>query len=677
MTFRKSLAVFFSLMISVSARRMVVHESLAAIPDSFVSQGAAPATDMLTLRLALAPNNIAGLQAKTMSISTPGSSEHRQWLSADEVKSFIKPSSATTSAFNKFASAHGLNATVISPHEDWVSITLSVSQANDLFAARFEVYSHPSMSDTITRTLSVSLPPELVGHVQVIHPTTAFVKPGGRMGSTTGHVQHNKRATSPPCNTSLANGVMTPACLQSIYGIPATPATQSDNTLLVTAYGDQFAQKADLEQFLKLSRPDMDPSESFTLVSLDGGIDPQSASESGDEANLDIQYTAGIATGVPLQFLSVGGEDLAAALLDTTTFIDGLADPPTVVSTSYAENEDLFGFTMASKICDGYMALGARGISVLFSSGDGGVRGGHDDISECNNNTFLATFPPSCPWVTSVGATIGFGPETAVNFTGGGFSNFFPIPSYQSDAVAGFLEQLPTDFQGIFNNSGRGYPDVSLQGSRFAIVLGGSVTTESGTSASTPTFASIISLINDQLIAAGKPVLGFLNPFLYYSASTALTDITAGHNSGDVCPTSSVAFDAAVGWDPLTGSGTPIFNQLLAAAMGVAPESEPESDTDTLHTSGAVVDATSTLSSDTGTDADWSDGAVRKYAPIIIGLLSGNLALLLILAVCGVGLYLRRGGAVGQSSKYAPVKLREEESMDKTVPYDVERRYSD
>ncbi|KAF7363118.1 Family S53 protease-like protein [Mycena venus] len=657
-------------MIAVSARKMVIHESLAAAPGSFVSQGAAPATDMLTLRLALAPNNIAGLQAKMMSISTPGNSDHRQWLSADEVKSFVKPSSATTSAFNNFASAHGLNATVISPHEDWVSITLPVSQANDLFAAQFEVYSHPSMSNTITRTLSVSLPAELVGHVQVIHPTTAFVKPGGRMGSTTGYVQHKKRAVS--CNTSLADGIITPACLQSIYGIPATPATQSNNTLLVTAYVDQFAQKADLEQFLEALRPDIDPSSSFSLLSLDGGIDPQNATESGGEANLDIQYTAGIATGVPLQFLSVGGvvdsSDFAAALLDTTTFIDGLADPPTVVSTSYSDNEDHFGFTMAEQICDGYMALGARGISVLFSSGDGGVRGGHDDISECNNNTFIATFPPSCPWVTTVGSTTGIAPETAVNFTGGGFSNYFPIPSYQSDAVAGFLEQLPTDFQGIFNSYGRGYPDVSLQGVNFAIVLGGEGTAESGTSASTPAFASIISLINDQLIAAGKPVLGFLNPFLYYYASTALTDITAGHNSG-VCPVSTVAFDAGL------VPGTPIFDQLLSAAMGVAPAYN--TDTDTLHTSGAVVDAASALSSDPSTGTDGSDGAVRKYAPIIIGLLSGNLVLLLILVVLGVGAYVRRGGAVARSSKYVPVRLREEESMGKTDPYDVERRYSD
>jgi tripeptidyl-peptidase-1 len=135
------------------------------------------------------------------------------------------------------------------------------------------------------------------------------------------------------------------------------------------------------------------------------------------------------------------------------------------------------------------------------------------------------------------------GPETAASFSGGGFSSFFSAPSYQSDAVAGFLETLPSNFEVTFNHTGRGYPDVSLQGFNFQIVLNGSVEGFLGTSASTPTFASVIALINDRLIAAGKPVLGFLNPFLY-SATAGLTDITAGHGSGDSCPASSVSLRA-------------------------------------------------------------------------------------------------------------------------------------
>jgi tripeptidyl-peptidase-1 len=71
---------------AVSAGRMVVHESRAAAPVGFVSQGVAPAEQMLTLRVALAPNNIAGLEEKLMSLSTPGNPEFRQWLSMEEVR---------------------------------------------------------------------------------------------------------------------------------------------------------------------------------------------------------------------------------------------------------------------------------------------------------------------------------------------------------------------------------------------------------------------------------------------------------------------------------------------------------------------------------------------------------------------------------------------------------------
>ncbi|KAF7364421.1 Family S53 protease-like protein [Mycena sanguinolenta] len=99
------------------------------------------------------------------------------------------------------------------------------------------------------------------------------------------------------------------------------------------------------------------------------------------------------------------------------------------------------------------------------------------------------------------------------------------------------------------------------------MVAGGEVILEGGTSASSPTFAGIIALINDRLVAAQKPVLGLLNPFLYSKASSAFTDVIIGHNSGFECPASSVAFDAAVGWDALTGLGTPKFSDLLDAAF--------------------------------------------------------------------------------------------------------------
>ncbi|KAJ7435976.1 family S53 protease-like protein [Mycena galericulata] len=561
----------FSISALVSAGSMVVHESRRAAPAGFVNQGAAPANATITLRVALASNNVGGLEERLMSIATPGSSEFRQWLSMDEVKAFVQPSAETLSAFDSFATTNGLTPTVISPSGDWVSITLSISQANDLFAAQFEVFTNPSLAHPITRTLSVSLPSELVGHVDVLHPTTAFADSNPRLGAAA-HISVDTRLPAKSCNSNTEDGVITPACLQALYGIPATAATEHDNALLVTAYANEFAQTADLEEFLTLLRPDRPANQTFTVLTIDNGTNTQNASQTSSEANLDIQYAAGIATGVPLQFLSVGNSfsngDFMTGLIDTTTFLQGVSKPPSVMTTSYGLNEHLYGSSMATKICNGYMALGARGISVVFSSGDGGVRGLHDSPSLCQNNTFIPTFPASCPFVTTVGATQGFAPEKALNFSSGGFSNIFPAPRYQTAAISEFLKTLPSDFPGDFNRTGRGYPDVSVQGLNFEIVLGGAAELDSGTSASAPTMAAIIALINDRLLAAGKPVLGFLNPFIYSKASNAFTDITIGKNPGYHCNDSAVAFDAVAGWDPLSGFGTPKFSELLAAAMG-------------------------------------------------------------------------------------------------------------
>lgn len=60
--------------------------------------------------------------------------------------------------------------------------------------------------------------------------------------------------------------------------------------------------------------------------------------------------------------------------------------------------------------------------------------------------------------------------------------------------------------------SGRAGPDVAAQGEKIPIIVNGNAAIEFGTSASSPIFASVISLVNDRLIAVGKPVLGFLNP---------------------------------------------------------------------------------------------------------------------------------------------------------------------
>ena len=240
--------------------------------------------------------------------------------------------------------------------------------------------------------------------------------------------------------------------------------------------------------------------------------------------------------------------------------------------------------------CSEFMKLGLQGISIVISSGDSGVAGPADDDSAngclgSSGQIFSPDFPASCPYITAVGATflppsadVNKDEETAVTRfpSGGGFSNIFPIPAYQSAAVTNYLKNSPPPYTsysstnnnsfgangGVFNRAGRAYPDVSAIGDNVVIYSKGNPTLIGGTSAAAPVFASILTRINEERISAGKSTVGFVNPTLYANAG-ALHDIVTGSNPG--CGTQG--FSCAEGWDPVTGLGTPDYPELLKVFM--------------------------------------------------------------------------------------------------------------
>ncbi|KAA6408359.1 MAG: tripeptidyl-peptidase 1 precursor [Lasallia pustulata] len=246
-------------------------------------------------------------------------------------------------------------------------------------------------------------------------------------------------------------------------------------------------------------------------------------------------------------------------------------DLPQTISTSYGDDEQTVPSTYATLACQQFAQLGAGGITLLFASGDSGVGPSGACLSNDGKNTtmFLPSFPAFCPYVTAVGATKDFAPEVAPlgpanNFPSGwGFSNYFPRPAYRDPYVPDYIASLGSQFQGLYNESGRGYPDIAAQGSRFLTVWDGGVVVLDGTSASTPTAAGVVGLVNDALLAAGRAPLGWLNPWLYGVGKGGFTDVVEGSAVG--C--GSEGFPAEGGWDAVTGWGTPYFPKLVRLAL--------------------------------------------------------------------------------------------------------------
>lgn len=190
----------------------------------------------------------------------------------------------------------------------------------------------------------------------------------------------------------------------------------------------------------------------------------------------------------------------------------------------------------------GFAAATARGISILVASGDSGAHGRTDP--GCSSKKTLPDWPTASPYVLAVGATqisngkplanpttkvcstsaagaacAGSGTEIvaspatgALIASGGGFSNVAAQPAWQAAAVKAYLASgalLPG--AGNFNSSGRGYPDVAALGHNVVIYQSGPEPVD-GTSCSAPIFGGVIGLANAQRLAAGKKVLGFVNP---------------------------------------------------------------------------------------------------------------------------------------------------------------------
>lgn len=167
--------------------------------------------------------------------------------------------------------------------------------------------------------------------------------------------------------------------------------------------------------------------------------------------------------------------------------------------------------------------------------------------------------------------------------SGGGFSNNFGRPAWQEPYVQRYFQSTIPPETRLFNQTGRGYPDVAIVGTNYGLYFSGFFLPTDGTSASTPVMAGIIALLVGKY---GK--LGDVKQLFYHLSITSANvfrDVTEGNNgctssagnalgyvgcvNGIVTPQDNYwvgyhpgGFNATAGWDPVTGLGTPNVKEL-------------------------------------------------------------------------------------------------------------------
>ncbi len=418
----------------------------------------------------------------------------------------------------------------------------------------------------------------------------------------------------------------TPRFLSQLYSIPAGQQVNHGSNQSVAEFYDEFYSNKDLIAFLQLSGL---PNATIPVENTYTVSDANDESNPGGEAQLDVEVIIALAPNAPTFFYAVNtynptdpvDNPVNEGFLDYLQLVESQPYPPLVHSLSYGDIEsDIYntsknGSVAYAERCDQeFMQLGLRGLTLLFSSGDDGIGGSlirTDQPAACAEAQ--PSWPASSPYVTAVGATMltdkylpvcgqkyavspsypGLPVQEQLTFectgtaetvctstfggvitSGGGFSNVAnrsATAPWQEEAVNNYLRSSnaaaypPTSY---FNAYGRGYPDVATYGSNFFVYLDGRIVRESGTSASAPVFAAMVTLWNDIRLAYGQAPLGFIAPFLYSVAKTnpqAFNDIVTGDNacgvgsSLETAPCCQYAFAASPGWDAVTGLGSPNF----------------------------------------------------------------------------------------------------------------------
>ncbi|KAH9170522.1 hypothetical protein EDB89DRAFT_2187608 [Lactarius sanguifluus] len=242
-----------------------------------------------------------------------------------QVAELVMPHPHTLELVKSWLKNHGVPMSISPTYGSyWLTLTgISASKANDLFGASYQLYRYAEMKEIIIPGQATS------GDI-----VTALL---GRSGYE----------VAPPFLRWLYN---------SVSYVPA----MDRNVLGIVGYAEEHPNPVDLTTFMDHFRVH-ETSAVYTVIQVNnGGYDPNNL---GLETNMNVRVGD----------WPEGEDDQYLSWVNYMLDLDD-ADIPQTISTSYGNYETDLMLDYARAVCDLFVQLGARGVSILFSSDIAGVR---------------------------------------------------------------------------------------------------------------------------------------------------------------------------------------------------------------------------------------------------------------------------------------------------------------
>jgi len=526
----------------------------------------------ITLLLKPSPGQQATLEQLLVEQQDRSSPNYHRWLTPEQFGDRFGLSASDYAAAVSWIESQGLHVEDLASARNWVAFSGSATQVSNAFQT--EIHRFLVNGEThFANATALRIPAALDGVINGVRGLNDFWKRPG---------------PKPEFTTSSGLHQLAPGDWATIY----------DVTPLYNMGIDGTGQR-----LVILGRSDMDQSYIDSFRGMFGlspsqieihliGPDPGVTNAAG-EAALDLEWSGAIARNATIVYVySNNFFDAAQAAVD-----QNLA-PVMSLSFGTCEPDGVPGNRVIAQQAN------AQGITWLASSGDSGPAGcdPHGIFGSTQGGVaslgLAVSIPASFPEVTAMGGTefnegsgqywqstnsanggsaISYIPEMAWNDTpagggllasGGGASIDFPKPAWQAGP-------------GVPDDNARDVPDVSFNASGdhdgYMVVNANGQVVTGGTSASSPSFAGVIALLNQYVVTHGfqtQPGLGNINPDLYRLAQTTTNifhDIIQGNNivpcaqGSPDCVTGSYGFTAAPGYDLATGLGSIDVANLVTA----------------------------------------------------------------------------------------------------------------